>query len=791
MANIKKLYIKLDKKLIVKADYISIKKNFKKTDTKSQLLELKNYLRYFYELFNEIDIKKLKYQNQLLSLKYKGKNFYLETDDIYIKTAISLQNRKTIKLDTKKIYLKKFQANLKGIVNINFDDNRVDFDGNFLAHKLKGRLKLTLQNSLLRYYIYDINADTIAPFMDFLNQKVTIIEEVSNWIYKYIVAKRYKLSYLYGIVNIDTGEYYPSLMRGEATGRDVKVKFHKNLPAVTIKKLAVHLKNDTLSFDLTNPSYEGIDLNGSTVAISRLLTKGTTIKVTIRAVHPFDKKIKKILKAYSVSIPLSQTTGKTEAKVVLTIPFVPYSLDIKGDFRVNESDIYFKKRIKFHTKKAHIKLDNSKITLINSNISYKNLFDLNSSGVFKTDTNIYKGSVDISKLFLKYKNETLLESNKSKSSIVIYFKKGVIFLKDLESKIEFKKKKNSFIFSSLKEIANLSPLLQKYRIANGNAEISTKDFKSFSIDSIVKIKKQNVILYKNAPLQEFSLNGAVDDNSIKLSIDNNLIKIKLSKDIKIESKNISYNLKDIIDSNSSKKITIKKPVILKAKNSTVYLSSNITIPTDEFTFFASNDKKIFSSIYKNNHIFYSKDSKQVDIQTNFITAEYFGKIIGHKIFQDGSFLFNIKEKKSIFEGNCKVIKTTIKSIKKGGSDFKIDDGSFDFTLKNHLLHLKNVLLNNRYSTLKGGGYIDIKKRMLNLKFKVTILKNLGKSIDSIPLIGYILLGKNGKFTSQVTITGSFENPQIKTDFAKDVLSSPFNMIFRVIKLPFKIFSPSK
>ncbi len=790
MANIKKLYIKLDKKLIVKADYISIKKNFKKTDTKSQLLELKNYLRYFYELFNEIDIKKLKYQNQLLSLKYRGKNFYLETDEIYIKTAISLQNRKTIKLDAKKIYIKKFQADLKGIVNINFDDDKVDFDGNFLAHKLKGKLKLTLQNSLLRYYIYDMNADTIAPFMDFLNQKVTIIEEVSNWIYKYIVAKRYKLSYLYGIINIDTGEYYPSLMRGEATGRDVKVKFRKNLPATTIKKLAVHLINDTLSFDLTKPAYEGIDLNGSKVTINRLLTKGTTIKVTIKATHPFDKKIKNILKAYKVSVPLIQIKGATKAKVVLTIPFVPYSLDIKGDFITNSSIVEFK-NIKFHTKKARIKLDNSKITLINSNISYKNLFDLNSSGIFKTDTNIYKGKIKISKLFLKYKNETLLDSNKSKSSIVIDFRKGTIFLKDLNSKITFTNNKNSFALSSLKKIQTLSPLLKKYHVIDGNAEILTKDFKKFLIDSIVKIKKQNVILYKNAPLEEFSLNGVVDDKNIKLSIDNNLIKIKLSKDIKIDSKNISFNLKDIIDNNSSKKIEIKKPLILKAKNSTVYLSSNIAIPTDEFTFFANKDKKIFSSIYKNNHIFYSKDSKQIDIETNFITADYFSKIIGYKIFQDGAFLFNIKEKKSIFQGNCKVVKTTIKSIKKGGSDFKIDNGSFDFTLKNHLLYLKNMVLNNKYSTLKGGGYIDIKNRMLNLKYKVTILKNLGKSIDSIPLIGYILLGKKGKFTSQVTITGSFENPQIKTDFAKDVIKSPFNMLFRVIKLPFKLFSPSK
>ena len=108
-----------------------------------------------------------------------------------------------------------------------------------------------------------------------------------------------------------------------------------------------------------------------------------------------------------------------------------------------------------------------------------------------------------------------------------------------------------------------------------------------------------------------------------------------------------------------------------------------------------------------------------------------------------------------------------------------------------MLILKNILLKNKYSTLKGDGYIDLKNKIMHLSFKVDILKDLGKTIKSIPLIGYILLGKDGKFSSKVTISGDLNDPQIETDFSKDVIKSPLNIIFRVIKLPFKLLLPKQ
>ena len=785
-ADIKKLYIKLDKKLIVKADYLKIKKSYKKTDTKSQLLSIKNYLKYFHQFFKELDIRQLKYKNQTLRLKYIYNKFFLDTDELYFLASISMSNRSNIKMDIKNLYLKHFYTYFQGKLNINLTTNSMDFDGSFTTHSLKGFAKLTLDNNMLNYYIYNTSAKNIAPFMDYLNSKIKINKEISNWIYRYIIAKKYKLHYIYGKINIKTKEFYPNLIRAEATANSVKIKFHKKLKSAFAKKVDVILKNDTLFFKLFKPTYEGIDLNGSKVTITHLVGKGAAIEVILKATHPLDKKIKQILEAYSVDIPLYQKSSVTQSLLRLYIPFKPYSFHIKGYFYTTNSDIYFK-GVKFHTKKAKILLDDNIVKLDNSNISYKKLFDINSSGVFDTHKNIYIGNINVNKLYLKYKNEVILDTNQTKSSTVINFSKNTVYLPDVNTTLTFGKK-NRFVFNSIKKIYNISPLLKKYHINNAKAILSTNDFDTYRLKGKV-LYKNNILLYDNKPLNLFDINTSIDSNNILININNGIILANISNIIEINTSNISYNLINILDHKKSKQHYDKRPITINADNATIYINKDLSLPTTSFTLFINDDKKIFSSVYGKNHIFYSKTPKLVTIDTNFLSANYIDSIIHHKLFKNGFFKLSIKESNDNFFGNCHIINSEIKSPKKGGSNFKIDTGEFKFDLKDKILTLKDIVLKNNFSTLKGSGYIDLKNKNLHLNFKVDILKDLGKTIKSIPLIGYILLGKDGKFSSKVTISGDFNNPQIQTEFSKDVIKSPLNIIFRVIKLPFRLFIP--
>ncbi len=781
-ADIKKLYIKLDKKLIVKADYVKIKKNYSKINIKSQLLSIKNYLKYFHLIFKELDIKKIKYENNTISLEYKNNIFFLETDQLYFLSTVSLLNKSAISIDIKKLYLKSFRTSFIGILNINLTNNKLEYDGTFFTHNLNAKMKLTLKNSLLQYYIYDAKSNNIAPFMDFLNNNIKINKIISNWIYKYIVAKDYDLNYLFGKVNIKTGEFFPYSMQGVAVAKDAIVKFNKKLPSVKIKKIVAKLKNDILTFKLFKPTYKKIGLNGSFVKITNLLNKGSFIEVIIKTTHTLDKKIKQILKAYNIKIPITQQIGKTSGIIKLTMPIVPFSMNIKGFFTATNSTFLFK-NIKFYTKKAEVTLHNNIIKINNTALSYRNMFDINTTGTFNIKKDIYKGKININKLFIQYQKENLLNTKSKKSDISIDFKNNKISIPSFDTNLIFNKSNNYFIFNNLKKIYEVSPFLKKYDIRNGKAKLSTKDFKNYFLDANITYN-QNILLYNNNKIKKFSITAKINKNTIEIK--NKNIKANINNNnIRIQTEKISFDLRKL---KNNYKSNISKPFTLNADDSTIYLN-NISIPTENFTLFINKNKKVFSSIYQGNHILYSQSSKGTDINTNFITSQYLNRLIGHNLFHGGAFKLSITESGKLFKGNCKIANTIIKSIKKGGQDFKIDTGEFDFYLRNYILNLEHIRLKNDFSTLKGDGYIDLKNKKINLIFNVTILKNLGKTINSIPFLGYIILGQNGKFTSKVTISGNFDNPKIKTDFAENIIKSPINIIFRIIKTPFKLFLP--
>jgi len=779
-ANIKKLYIKLDKKFILKANYLQINKNNKNNTIESQILFVKKYFKYFKILFQEVDIKQIKYKNNEISLRYTNELFFLKTDQLYLASKISLLNKNLIVLNIKKLNFTNYKISFAGLMKYNLTDKKLDYDGTFFTHNINGNLKLTLQNNILQYYIYNTASNNISYFMDFLNKKIKINKKISNWIYKYIIAKDYNILYLTGKINIKTGNYYPKKIEGKVVAKNATVLFHQNSPKVNIKKITIILKNNTLSFTLDEPIYKKIKLNNSYVQINNLLTKDSYINIIIKTKHKLDNIVKNILKQYKISLPIKQLDGTIDATFKLHIHFMPYKMDVTGNFITKNSNFQIN-GINFFTKNANIELNNSIIKIHNTNILYKKIFDINTSGKIYTKKNIYKGKILFNKLFLKFNKEILLNKANAKSDIFINFTNKHIKLNTFDTNLFFNKHTNSFIFNNINKIYPFSPILKKYNLKAGSIILQTKDFNIFNLTINTVLNNQNILFYKSKPLRNLSIKAKISKKNIYFY--NPLIKIKIDKNIEIKTKDISYNIKD---ENISKKIKITKPIILSALNSTIYFPNNITIKTDSFSFFKTKNKTIFSSSYKKNNLFYFKDKSNKNITTNFISGDYGNHLIGHDLFHGGKLKFKIIGKNNYFRGYCKILNSAIKSSKKNMQDFKINKGSFYFYLKNSVLTFKNIILINDFSTLKGDGYINLKTQKINLKFNINILKNLGKTVKSIPFLGYMLLGKDGKFSSRVTITGDFKNPEIKTYFAKSVITSPANIIFRTIKIPFQL-----
>ncbi|MBQ7270842.1 MAG: AsmA-like C-terminal domain-containing protein, partial [Campylobacter sp.] len=93
--------------------------------------------------------------------------------------------------------------------------------------------------------------------------------------------------------------------------------------------------------------------------------------------------------------------------------------------------------------------------------------------------------------------------------------------------------------------------------------------------------------------------------------------------------------------------------------------------------------------------------------------------------------------------------------------------------------------------IAGSGEINLKNKNINIDLEIKYLKDASSFISKIPLLNHIILGKDGTISTIVEIRGTLDKPTYKTGVAKDLISTPFNIIKNTLTLPFVIFERDK
>ena len=120
--------------------------------------------------------------------------------------------------------------------------------------------------------------------------------------------------------------------------------------------------------------------------------------------------------------------------------------------------------------------------------------------------------------------------------------------------------------------------------------------------------------------------------------------------------------------------------------------------------------------------------------------------------------------------------------------FKIDEGVVDYRMIGDRVIFDSVYIKGRSATIVGKGEINLKKKTINMKLAIQTARELGKFVGNLPLLGYILMGKDKSMTVGLTITGSMHKPKVKTSAAQDILSLPLQIIKRTLESPAHIIN---
>lgn len=804
---IRELYIKLDKKLIVEANQIEIKRESRAKNSTYEIYKLAKYGKYLNQFFQMISLKNIKYENEIVNILYKNDIFYLNSNYLTIDARLKEVNKGNLDIDLKQMILKDYGMELSGKVILDMKKNIYNYAGKFDILNINGKLNLYMEKEKVYYRISTQNFATLAPIMKYIESKVYIEPIVSAWIYKNIVAKEYKLNHLEGMFNLKTEEFFPFLMKGDATVKDATIKFHPNVTPAIADKINVELNDNTLSFKLTNPTYEKKKIHVNDIHIYNLLTTNTGIIVDLNSTSLLDQPVQSILQAFKINLPITQKSGTNKSHIALDIKFYPYAINAKGNFLVENSLLNIE-GVDFFTKHAKIRLDNNRVFITNSNISYKNIFNANTTGVFNTNTKEYDGFANINALNIGLKNKSLLAIKNLRNqpfSLMLNKNTSIFSFHDLNTTLSFAPNNNKIKIDDISKYKDFSPLIKDYNLSTGKVEIKTKKFQNF--DANLKLDDVSTpFYYKNKNIKDLDINISTKADKIKAFTNDKKLQLFYDKDLVVNLADLDIRVADMNHQSNAKNM-----ILINGKNVNFKIKDfNSTILSDHFTLNIEKKHTSFISIYKNSQIGYEEYNGNFSLEATKLNDTFVNKALNSDIFKDGSFVLTVNgSNEGIFDGkvyisdstlvgssvfnNMMAIINTIPSLvllrnpSFNENGYVIKDGEIDFKRINQIVSFSKIELHGYNTDISGYGYINLDSKSIDLDLQVKTLKDVSNVVKNIPLLGYIVLGDDKSISTNIKVTGALTNPQIKTQMFKDSVMTPVNIFKRAIESPFKLF----
>ncbi|WP_148799837.1 AsmA-like C-terminal domain-containing protein [Campylobacter concisus] len=817
------LYIKLDKKIIVRAKQIKLpnfKKESKQKNSDERLLNLSKSVDFIDTIFQEISL-----ENVQIGDDFKLKILFLDdiffVDSPYLNVDIKFQNEQQDGIDlfsVRNLSFKDFNVSISGEGSADFDKNDYKFEGNFTSHELHGKLNFVLKDTFLTYKAYDVEAGSIKNFINELDRRIELNSEVKNWIYGYIIADDYELKEINGKVDLAKNDFYLNDLNATANTKNLLVKFEKGLPAVNVGEANITLKNSKLKFDLISPIYKDKKLDGSSVAINNIFDeKSANLELLIKTKSIYDEAINEILKAYKIIVPIRQLSGKMDASLKILIKLDEKSLEnfdeksvvANGEFKLSDAILEIAGS-KFNTKNALVKLINTTNLSIDTTGFGLDFFKANA----KANIDLQKSTGEIKGVIesfdLKEKNDEILTFKNEPFNAFLDFSKAGETLLNIEpfgldmsfgSESKIATKNSKFFIES-------SPVLKENGVRGfDELSIKSKDFTDLEIftkgaNFDLPFLDKNGSKYENDDLKILVSKAGVkvDSASKKLSLD-----IK-EKAINVKTKDL--NLLVLDDNKTSEQST---PLELLARNGDIILKDlNKTLPFTSFSAEKKGKNISLNGLAQQGRVGYFNDEKSINLDATDISGEFINDLFGIKSFEGGKFrLKMLGENSKNFKAEVRFFDTFLKdyifyqrllsflnsvpsllSFKTpdfNDKGFTVKNGKILLTRNGDMIEFLAIEMIGTSADIGGRGTIDLKSKKINIDLELKLLKDASSIIDKIPLVNQIILGKDRSLSTVIAIRGTTDKPEYSTQILQDALLSPLKIIRNVIQAPFLIF----
>ncbi|STO99737.1 AsmA-like C-terminal domain-containing protein [Helicobacter canadensis] len=816
---IEEFYLRLDKKLILEIQTLNLShlQTSKSTsnDIKQQIQYVKN-IHLLLQYFQKIEIRNIIFNNYQANLSYDGKHFLVNLPQIYAKLNMA-QKASQITIDFEDIYLKEYGIYYRGSSQYNLIKQTFNSNGklNFLnrqSYKILASLDLNLKGDFKKVIINGSsdtfkNINFLLPLLPpFKNQLL------KEWIFNnYQITsaqiKEFSLTLPLDSKNLIKDSLDSLYVVGEI--RDAKVTFQKGLSPILSPNVKLIFQNNTLEFHPNQPTYEHINLQGSQVAITNIF-QIPTLEIFIQTRSTLDDTISNLLKSYHISLPIKAPKTQIDANLALKFNLkndtIVYN---KGIFKAQDAQILFN-ALEFDSKNLLVNMENHLIEISTQNTSYKDLLLADFNFILDTNNKTINGDLLAHSLILDHNSPEILTIQNQLLPFEVNFSNVSQISFDfptinLEGNLQ---ENSSFKIKNLSSLLPFSKILQDYQISNGEIQITTKDFKEFLGDFLLYSNQQILHDKNHKPIESMQLNFHYTPNEISLSSNDSTFKFHKNNETRqLELTNLIIALDNIQTNTNS---NVNSPLLIIGKNSPLEFK-NHTILSDSFSFSFVNDELKATLKHKNGQAQIYKKGDYITLDAKEFGDTFVNALANKNIVTQGRFSINANTNpKGALIGKLGILNTNINQLsilqnlmafidtipslltfKTPGFNnqgYYLEEGNIIFGYNQDFLAIENLDFKGSSIDIQGKGIISLKNQNIDFYAQLITAKSLSGIINKIPLVNYILLGKEGKISTGFSITGDLKNPTITTKTAQDILLSPFNILKRVITSPFEIFN---
>jgi len=474
-------------------------------------------------------------------------------------------------------------------------------------------------------------------------------------------------------------------------------------------------------------------------------------------------------------------------------------------------------------------LEKFRLPVVKGNLQYKKGF-MTLKDIYLEDT-FYEGKVD-GKIDLQKKKADLIFDAKrmtlgdekekffvlknQKLPFELRYEKNIdIEIPKLSIKIINNKEETSIHLNDLSKIKPYLPDPGPLE-EGGNMEIKTKDFKTYTFKGMLKrtscflyekddkcktrVPFQGKITDKDLDFYAFNKRFHYNKSNSRVKITN--LNIDLEEFLKMQKKEIKKE-----DKKKKDKVKQSKSLIILGNDSNLrYGEYSLVTDSYDIEVKPNGDIKAIGSS-SGDIIKFSKKKDILSMQALRIKDKVLHPLINFKGLQNGR--YSLKKSGNpegtmkgqiIIEGgvmkNFKAYNNTLAfintipalaSLQNPGysvKGFTIEEGIAEYRMiKKDKIIFDSIYIKGTSATIAGTGEIDLKKKTINLNLAILSARELGKFVGSLPLVGYILMGEDKSMTFGLQITGTLENPKVKTSAGGDILSLPLKILKRALESP--------